>query len=221
MDFKQVTILSDILWRSLSSCSKHYSKQLNIDDIDDIIKDNYISFVARTFDNTYFFSFPLLEQQNSDIIRKELYTELDYLLECSDEYFFRRCQRRSLGRRYRGFEINIVLLSDILFKKYLNHDNKDTLEEDIANRESDSDYRIFRENVLSRDNYKCQCCGLKKKLHVHHIFSYKYYSSLRTDVNNGITLCKYCHQKYHTIYGNKRNVNAETFSKFMRDFGIR
>ena len=112
MDFKQVTILSDILWRSLSSCSKHYSKQLNIDDIDDIIKDNYISFVARTFDNTYFFSFPLLEQQNSDIIRKELYTELDYLLECSDEYFFRRCQRRSLGRRYRGFEINIVLLSD-------------------------------------------------------------------------------------------------------------
>ena len=221
MDFKQVTILSDILWRSLSSYSKHYSKQLNIDDIDDIIKDNYISFVARTFDNTYFFSFPLLEQQNSDIIRKELYTELDYLLECSDEYFFRRCQRRSLGRRYRGFEINIVLLSDILFKKYLNHDNKNTLEEDIANRESDSDYRIFRENVLSRDHYKCQCCGLKKKLHVHHIFSYKYYSSLRTDVNNGITLCKYCHQKYHTIYGNKRNVNAETFSKFMRDFGIR
>ena len=100
------------------------------------------------------------------------------------------------------------------------YDNKDTLE-DISNRESDSDYRIFRGSVLSRDNYKCQCCGLKKKLHVHHIFSYRYYPSLRTDVNNGITLCKYCHQKYHTIYGNKNNVNAETFSKFMRDFGIR
>lgn len=101
------------------------------------------------------------------------------------------------------------------------YNNKDTLEEDIVNRESDSDYRIFRGNVLSRDNHKCQCCGLKKKLHVHHIFSYRYYPSLRTDVNNGITLCKYCHQKYHTIYGNKRNVNAETFSKFMRDFGVR
>lgn len=216
MKFEQVTILSDILWESLSS----HSKPLSIDDIDDIIKDNYISFVARTFNNTYFFSFPLLEQQNSDIVRKELYTELDCLLECSDKYFFRRCQRRSLGRRYRGFEINIILLSDILFKKYFNYNDKDTLE-NIANRESDSDYRIFRGNVLARDNYKCQCCGLKKKLHVHHIFSYKYYPSLRTDVNNGITLCKYCHQKYHTIYGNKHGVNAGTFSKFMRDFGIR
>lgn len=100
------------------------------------------------------------------------------------------------------------------------YDNKEALE-DIANRESDSDYRIFRKNVLDRDNHKCQCCGLEKKLHVHHIFSYRYYPSLKTDVNNGITLCKYCHQKYHTIYGNKHNVNAETFSKFMRDFGIR
>lgn len=143
-------------------------------------------------------------------------------------------------RRLQGYKVNrargILLTMDFLIYLMNNYventhdvvdategqdyDDKDTLE-DIANRESDSDYRIFRENVLARDNHKCQCCGLKKKLHVHHIFSYKYYSSLKTDVNNGITLCKYCHQKYHTIYGNKHNVNAETFSKFMRDFGIR
>lgn len=100
------------------------------------------------------------------------------------------------------------------------YDNKEALE-DIVNRESDSNYGMFRKYVLARDTHQCQCCGLKKKLHVHHIFSYKYYPSLKTDVNNGITLCKYCHQKYHTIYGNKHNVNAETFSKFMRDFGTR
>lgn len=223
MKFKQVAKLSDILWESLPS----HSKPISIDDIDDIIEDFHISFVAKTFDDTYFFAFPLLKQQNPYIVKKKLYTELNYLSECSDKYFFRRCQRRSLGRPHRGFEINIVLLSDILFKKYLNYSdntNKDILlstSEDIANRELDADYRIFKGNVLSRDNYKCQCCGLKKKLHVHHIFSYKYYPSLRTDVNNGITLCKYCHQKYHTVYGNKHNVNAETFSKFMRDFGIR
>ena len=99
--------------------------------------------------------------------------------------------------------------------------NKETLEEDTSNREPDFDYSIFRENILFRDNYKCQCCGLEKKLQVHHIFSSKYYPSLKNNVNNGITLCKYCHQKYHTIYKNKHNVNAETFSKFMRDFGIR
>lgn len=143
-------------------------------------------------------------------------------------------------RRLQGYKVNrargILLTMDFLIflmNNYVEntHDFVDATEEqdsdntenleDIANRESNPNYRIFKENVLFRDNYKCQCCGLEKKLQVHHIFSSKYYPSLKNDVNNGITLCKYCHQKYHTIYRNKHNVNAETFSKFMRDFGIR
>lgn len=141
-------------------------------------------------------------------------------------------------RRLQGYKVNrargILLTMDFLIYLMNNYventydvvdateeqdsDDKEALE-DIENRESD--YRIFKKNVLARDNHKCQCCGLEKKLHVHHIFSSKYYPSLKTDINNGITLCKYCHQKYHTIYGNKHNVNAEMFSKFMRDFEIR
>lgn len=144
-------------------------------------------------------------------------------------------------RRLQGYKVNrargILLTMDFLIYLMNNyventHDvvdateeqgcgNKEALEEDTSNKEPDFDYSIFRENILFRDNLKCQCCGLDKKLHVHHIFSSKYYPSLKTDINNGITLCKYCHQKYHTIYGNKHDVNAETFSKFMRDFGIR
>lgn len=127
-------------------------------------------------------------------------------------------------RRLQDYKVNrargILLTMDFLICLMNNYveNTHDVVE---ATEESDSDYRIFRKNVLDRDNHKCQCCGLEKKLQVHHIFSSKYYPSLKNDVNNGITLCKYCHQKYHTIYRNKHNVNAETFSKFMRDFGIR
>ena len=127
-------------------------------------------------------------------------------------------------RRLQDYKVNrargILLTMDFLIYLMNNYveNTHDVVE---ATEESDSDYRIFRKNVLDRDNHKCQCCGLEKKLQVHHIFSSKYYPSLKNDVNNGITLCKYCHQKYHTIYRNKHNVNAETFSKFMRDFGIR
>ena len=99
-------------------------------------------------------------------------------------------------------------------------DNKDTLE-DISNRESDSDYRIFKENVLSRDNHKCQCCGLDKRLHVHHIYSYTTHPELATDVTNGITLCQFCHQKYHSVYGKKDSANPVTFAQFIKRFGIR
>lgn len=61
---------------------------------------------------------------------------------------------------------------------------------------NDPQYEKFRKDVLKRDRYKCQMprCKNKKPLHVHHIRTWAGASSLRYDVSNGITLCKYCHQ---------------------------
>lgn len=59
----------------------------------------------------------------------------------------------------------------------------------------DSDYSEFRKKVLKRDGRKCQMCGSKKKLHVHHIYRWADYHSLRYSTDNGITLCKDCHKK--------------------------
>jgi hypothetical protein len=65
------------------------------------------------------------------------------------------------------------------------------------------EYRIFRENVFKRDNFKCVKCGSKRQLECHHIKSYKGHPALRTDENNAITLCKNCHKRTDN-YGRKK-----------------
>lgn len=54
-----------------------------------------------------------------------------------------------------------------------------------------------REYILHRDNHTCQCCKGKsgdKVLNVHHIESRK---TGGNSPGNLITLCEYCHKKYH------------------------
>lgn len=64
-----------------------------------------------------------------------------------------------------------------------------------------SEYLAFRKAVLVRDDYTCQGCGIRNgfgknvRLEVHHIKSYGEHPELRFDVNNGITLCRSCHNK--------------------------
>jgi 5-methylcytosine-specific restriction endonuclease McrA len=57
-------------------------------------------------------------------------------------------------------------------------------------------YKEFRQKVLKRDNFQCQMCNKKGKrvwLNVHHIIKWSSASHLRYDTDNGITLCKACH----------------------------
>lgn len=60
---------------------------------------------------------------------------------------------------------------------------------------NDPAYKRFRIEVLKRDNFRCRMCNNKTKsnLHVHHIKQWSKAASLRYDVTNGITLCRYCH----------------------------
>ena len=50
--------------------------------------------------------------------------------------------------------------------------------------------------VKKRDKC-CQKCGEKKRLHAHHILSWKDYPELRFKINNGIALCESCHIETH------------------------
>lgn len=59
------------------------------------------------------------------------------------------------------------------------------------------DYQKWKIAVLKRDKYKCCECGCKNNLNVHHINQYIDNIFLRTEVKNGITLCKECHSKKH------------------------
>jgi 5-methylcytosine-specific restriction endonuclease McrA len=56
-------------------------------------------------------------------------------------------------------------------------------------------YRILRERILQRDAWRCQHCGCRSGLQVHHIRSR---SLLGDDADeNLITLCARCHKQVH------------------------
>ena len=88
----------------------------------------------------------------------------------------------------------------------------------IKNWRSDYGYQEFREMVINRDNC-CKCCGTKENLEVHHIFPYNQYKTLRTDVSNGLTLCKDCHKRYHSLYGKKQYATPQSLAKYIQEYG--
>ena len=61
-------------------------------------------------------------------------------------------------------------------------------------------YRDWRVKVYKRDKFTCQMpgCKCKKRLNAHHIQKWASASALRYDIDNGITLCRFCHSKVNT-----------------------
>lgn len=58
-------------------------------------------------------------------------------------------------------------------------------------------YKNFRTIVLKRDKYKCQMpgCKNKSKLEVHHILPYSMHFDIQQNIENALTLCRFCHRK--------------------------
>ena len=58
------------------------------------------------------------------------------------------------------------------------------------------EYRTWRKWVFQRDWFTCQLCGYTgRNIQAHHIVSVKNDQNLMLDIDNGITLCKDCHNK--------------------------
>lgn len=79
------------------------------------------------------------------------------------------------------------------------------------------EYRNWRISVYSRDNYTCMSCKDAKggNLIAHHIFSYAKNPTLRTDIDNGVTLCTKCHSDFHSRFGYYNNTE-EQFNTFLK-----
>ena len=61
-----------------------------------------------------------------------------------------------------------------------------------------SAYKDWRLKVLKRDGFKCLRCKSTENLHVHHcMVGYAHNIHRRLDINNGATLCMYCHACEH------------------------
>jgi hypothetical protein len=56
----------------------------------------------------------------------------------------------------------------------------------------------WRKAVLNRDDNRCRSCSAEEKLEAHHILSWKDHPEARLLLENGITLCRQCHDKVHS-----------------------
>ncbi len=82
----------------------------------------------------------------------------------------------------------------------------------MARYDLNSKDAMWRMMVKTRDNNTCKSCGVERSpyyLHAHHIFSYSDNPMLRTDVNNGISLCSKCHKAFHDRFGRGGNTRYQ------------
>jgi 5-methylcytosine-specific restriction endonuclease McrA len=79
------------------------------------------------------------------------------------------------------------------------------------------EYKDWRLAVFRKDGYQCQRCGyIGKKINAHHIESYYYNKELRINIDNGIVLCKSCHQLFHSTYG-KTGTHRYQMEEFLKN----
>jgi hypothetical protein len=76
----------------------------------------------------------------------------------------------------------------------------------------------WRKDVVLQFKGHCCICLSNEKLNAHHLYSYKYYPKLRTELNNGVCLCVKCHVLFHEYY-DTRNTSGQFFEfiKIMKD----
>ncbi|MEW5569622.1 HNH endonuclease [Rossellomorea marisflavi] len=74
----------------------------------------------------------------------------------------------------------------------------------------------WRNSIYKRDNYTCQCCFDDRggNLQAHHIENFSENEEKRFSLDNGITMCKNCHDpsvkgSFHNIYGTVNNTKEQ------------
>lgn len=99
--------------------------------------------------------------------------------------------------------------------------NPNLTEEDRLNenkRYRNPRYLEFRDNCFKRDNYTCRITGIRSKgdIVVHHLNGFNWDKENRTNVDNGVTLNKKIHKKFHKLYG-KGNNTKQQFLEFIEN----
>jgi len=145
---------------------------------------------------------PTAEQRRSLKWRKKLSEALKGNKNCLGK-------KNRLG--YKNTEEHKQKISKALRGKYVGEKSslwKGGKQRDKHNGEAKNVY--WRKAVFERDNFTCQKCKIKGgKLVAHHILNFSKYLKLRYKINNGITLCFFCHKEFHKIYKNINNTRKQ------------
>ncbi len=69
-------------------------------------------------------------------------------------------------------------------------------------RNEDPDFQRWARAVKVRDNYTCQVCDVRGVyLESHHKNGWNAFPDERYDLDNGVTLCRRCHDRFHETFG--------------------
>ena len=130
---------------------------------------------------------------NCSVCSKEIYRIPAMIKRHKRHYCSEECKNAGFSKYYSG-------------ENAYWYDDSKSEQDRIIGRKIPSYFR-WRRLVYERDNYTCKVCGCNSSgnLNAHHIMNYSEHEGLRTDINNGITMCKECHKNFHDTYGYKNN----------------
>lgn len=102
-------------------------------------------------------------------------------------------------------------LSEMNGNKNNNWKNELTTQDRIDRKRKNVEDNKWKKIIKERDNYQCQICNSKEKLHAHHLESWSSNKELRCEISNGVTLCQNHHILFHREYGKLNNTRKQFY----------
>ncbi len=89
----------------------------------------------------------------------------------------------------------------------------------MSDRSDDIEFVKWAKAIKVRDNFECVICGARGVyLEAHHINGWNAYPEQRYDLDNGVSLCRFHHDKFHELYS-KGNNNIFQWKQYLEIIG--
>lgn len=127
------------------------------------------------------------------------------------EYYANGGKHPMSGRKHTEKSKKLMSINSVGKQSKENHWNWKggiTHEEELIRKSKN--YLLWRKSCFERDNFTCQISGqYGGELVVHHINNFADFPESRIAIDNGITMSKELHLRFHKTYGKKNNTKEQ------------